>query len=162
MRMIEVAAVQVGRAGASPQLSVLKPNSPGAVAPDRESVPSSSPGLVSPPGLIDRDGLLSAQEGESEEDRQRRKDPEGLTDEERAKVKEMKAREREVRAHEQAHSRAGGQHSGAPSYGYEKGPDGKRYAVSGEVSIDVSPVETSHLTASRCPRPPPDWFHRPD
>lgn len=139
--MIEVAAVQVGRAGASPQLSVLKPDSPGAAAPERKAVPATSPGLVSPPGLIDRDGLLSAQEGGSEEDRQRRKDPAGLTDEERSKVQEMKARDREVRAHEQAHAGAGGQYAGAPSYSYENGPDGKRYAVSGEVSIDVSPVE---------------------
>ncbi|MDY0269614.1 putative metalloprotease CJM1_0395 family protein [Trichloromonas sp.] len=48
--------------------------------------------------------------------------------------------DRQVRAHEAAHSAAGGQYAGAPSYSYKQGPDGKRYAVAGEVPIDVSPV----------------------
>lgn len=61
-----------------------------------------------------------------------------LSDEERQKVDELKARDTEVRAHEQAHAAVGGKYAGAPSYEYETGPDGKRYAVGGEVSIDVS------------------------
>jgi hypothetical protein len=44
--------------------------------------------------------------------------------------------------HEQAHSAVGGQYAGAPSYEYESGPDGKRYAVGGEVSMDVSAEKT--------------------
>ena len=43
-------------------------------------------------------------------------------------------------AHEQAHAAVGGRYAGAPSYTYERGPDGKRYAVGGEVGIDTSPV----------------------
>ena len=44
--------------------------------------------------------------------------------------------DREERQHEQAHlSAAGGHARGGPSYQYETGPDGKRYAVGGEVSI---------------------------
>lgn len=67
--------------------------------------------------------------------------PGALTDEEEAVVRDMAGADREVRRHEQAHAAAGGAHAGAPSYQYEQGPDGKRYAVSGEVSIDTSPVQ---------------------
>lgn len=56
-------------------------------------------------------------------------------------LQELKARDREVRAHEQAHQAVGGQHAGSISYTYERGPDGNQYAVGGEVSIDVAPVE---------------------
>ncbi|MDC0661710.1 putative metalloprotease CJM1_0395 family protein [Marinobacter sp. SS21] len=53
---------------------------------------------------------------------------------------ELKARDREVRAHEQAHQSVGGQYASAPSYTYQRGPDGVQYAVGGEVQIDISPV----------------------
>jgi hypothetical protein len=46
-----------------------------------------------------------------------------------------------VRTHEQAHKSAGGAHAGSIHLGYTVGPDGKRYATSGSVSIDVSAVE---------------------
>ncbi|EWG98754.1 hypothetical protein Q427_28825 [Halomonas sp. BC04] len=39
-----------------------------------------------------------------------------------------------------AHQIAGGQYTGAVSYQFEHGPDGQRYAVAGEVSIDYGPV----------------------
>lgn len=55
-------------------------------------------------------------------------------------IRELAARDREVRAHERAHSAVGGQYAGAPSYQYQRGPDGVSYAVSGEVSIDTSAV----------------------
>ncbi|MFN7932113.1 MAG: putative metalloprotease CJM1_0395 family protein [Bryobacteraceae bacterium] len=49
--------------------------------------------------------------------------------------------DREVRAHEQAHMAAAGPHSrGGPTYTFERGPDGRLYAVGGEVAIDASPV----------------------
>lgn len=53
---------------------------------------------------------------------------------------QLSARDREVRAHEAAHSNAGGRFAGAPSYTFEQGPDGSSYAVGGEVSIDVAPI----------------------
>lgn len=55
-------------------------------------------------------------------------------------LSELKARDREVRAHEAAHQAVGGQYAGAISYVYERGPDGAQYAVGGEVAIDTSPV----------------------
>ncbi len=53
----------------------------------------------------------------------------------------MHQRDREVRAHEQAHSSvAGSLAKGGPSFDYERGPDGQLYAVGGEVQIDTSKV----------------------
>ncbi|MGI9387090.1 MAG: putative metalloprotease CJM1_0395 family protein, partial [Methyloligellaceae bacterium] len=65
---------------------------------------------------------------------------EELTEEERKEVEELKRRDREVRAHEQAHKSAGGSIAGNPSFETVTGPDGRSYAVSGEVKIDTSPV----------------------
>ena len=67
-------------------------------------------------------------------------DGEPLSDEDQREIERLKARDREVRAHEQAHKSAGGPHAGAPSYDYDSGPDGKQYAVSGEVKIDTAPI----------------------
>jgi hypothetical protein len=63
-----------------------------------------------------------------------------LTEEESKEVETLKARDLEVKVHEQAHASVGGSHAGSPSYTYEQGPDGKRYAVEGEVPIDVSVI----------------------
>ena len=63
-----------------------------------------------------------------------------LTEEEKKEVEELKRRDQEVRTHEHAHVAAGGQYvRGGIQYDYQTGPDGKRYAVGGEVSIDTSP-----------------------
>lgn len=61
-------------------------------------------------------------------------------------IDELEARDREVRAHEQAHASVGGQYAGSPSYEFESGPDGKQYAVGGEVSIDISEENTPEET----------------
>lgn len=64
----------------------------------------------------------------------------GLDESELKQLTELKARDREVRAHEAAHQSVGGQYAGSISYVYQRGPDGAQYAVGGEVSIDTSPV----------------------
>lgn len=56
-------------------------------------------------------------------------------------TRELATRDREVRAHEQTHSAIGGAYAGSPTYSYTNGPDGRQYAVSGEVSIDTSAVD---------------------
>ena len=66
---------------------------------------------------------------------------EPLSKEEQKQVDELKKRDREVRNHEEAHQRVGGQYASAPSYEYQQGPDGKNYAVGGQVQIDTAPVE---------------------
>lgn len=55
-------------------------------------------------------------------------------------VDSLKARDSEVKVHEHAHATVGGQYAQSPSFKYEKGADGQRYATDGEVQIDVSAV----------------------
>ena len=73
----------------------------------------------------------------------------GLSDGEEKQVDKLKQRDREVRAHEQAHARVGGAYAGSASYSYQQGPDGKRYAIGGEVSIDTSSERTAEATARK-------------
>jgi hypothetical protein len=56
-------------------------------------------------------------------------------------IDQLAQRDTEVKTHEQAHAAVGGSLAQSPSYQYEKGPDGRRYAVDGEVNIDVSTVD---------------------
>lgn len=63
-----------------------------------------------------------------------------LSEEEQKQIDELKKRDREVRAHEQAHMAAGGGLVQGPYYEYTTGPDGKQYATAGSVSIDTAPV----------------------
>ncbi|MFQ5449497.1 MAG: putative metalloprotease CJM1_0395 family protein [Nitrospinaceae bacterium] len=73
-----------------------------------------------------------------------------LTAEEKRVVDQLRTRDREVRAHEQAHKAAAGQFAkGPPSFEYQTGPDGRRYAVGGEVAIDSSPVPGNPQAAVR-------------
>jgi len=66
--------------------------------------------------------------------------PGELTEAEQEEVRDLQKRDAEVRRHEQAHANTGRPYTGSPQYEFEQGPDGKRYAVAGHVSIDVSPV----------------------
>jgi len=64
-------------------------------------------------------------------------------------IQQLERRDAEVRAHEQAHAAVGGSYAGSPSYEYETGPNGKKYAVGGEVPIDVSVEDTPQETISK-------------
>lgn len=103
----------------------------GAVRAEPEPEPESQNG----PNLDA--GNTVARENGSSEDQAREKQQEQVV---QKAVAELSARDAEVRAHERAHQAVGGPYAGAVSYSYQTGPDGKRYAVSGEVPIDVSPV----------------------
>ncbi len=62
----------------------------------------------------------------------------------------LKARDRKVRQHEAAHmAAAGGLVTSGASYTYQRGPDGARYAIGGEVGIDTSPGRTPQETLDR-------------
>lgn len=69
-----------------------------------------------------------------------------LSEDEQRLVKNLASRDSEVRAHEAAHQASGGGMTGAATYTYQQGPDGKMYAIGGEVSISMktgsSPQET--------------------
>ncbi|MDD2790389.1 MAG: putative metalloprotease CJM1_0395 family protein [Sulfurimonas sp.] len=68
-----------------------------------------------------------------------------LSVEELQMVQELQARDTEVRAHEAAHQSAGASTGGA-SFSYQEGPDGKMYAIGGEVSISFKSGQTSEET----------------
>ena len=76
-----------------------------------------------------------------------------LTAEQRQQIQQLVAIDRKVRDHEQAHLAAAADlaRSGA-SFGYATGPDNRQYAVSGEVSIDVSPARTPQETIAKAQR----------
>ncbi len=65
----------------------------------------------------------------------------GLTEGELKLLEDLKQVDSEIRRHEMAHIAAGGRYitSGA-NFSFKRGPDGKNYAVAGEVGIDTSPI----------------------
>ncbi len=111
---------------------------------------------VSPPSFLntfepsskssDKEQIATENKENNEEKNQTKgatkgQNPDDLSLKEIQELSKLKQRDREVRAHEQAHISAGGQYvrSGA-RFEYEEGPDGKKYAVGGEVSIDTSKI----------------------
>ncbi|SER97389.1 SprA-related family protein [Vreelandella subterranea] len=70
----------------------------------------------------------------------KRADGTPMAPEEIEQLEQLKQTDRAVRQHEMAHQTVGGAYAGGASYDYEIGPDGRRYAVAGEVSIDYGPV----------------------
>ncbi len=60
-----------------------------------------------------------------------------LTSDEEAVVAELRRRDAEVRAHEAAHAGAAGSLGGGATYDFQTGPDGRSYAVGGEVSVQM-------------------------
>lgn len=83
-----------------------------------------------------REGRAKSEEQSSEQQNETQRQQET----EREVIRELAARDREVRAHEQAHVAVGGQYAGSPVYQYVRGPNGISYAVGGEVSISTGAV----------------------
>ncbi|MDO8947571.1 MAG: putative metalloprotease CJM1_0395 family protein [Desulfocapsaceae bacterium] len=70
-----------------------------------------------------------------------------LDETELRQVQQLQQRDAEVRTHEQAHLSTAGQYaSGGPSFSYQTGPNGKRYAVDGSVPIDIGKESTPAAT----------------
>lgn len=73
-----------------------------------------------------------------------------VSDEDKRLIRELQKRDQEVRAHERAHKMAAGELArGSISYTYQIGPDGRRYAIGGEVRIDASPGNTPEESLER-------------
>ena len=89
-------------------------------------------------------GILSGedevQQANADQSQQQQREEAQAEEREQQEIQKLSARDQEVRTHEQAHASVGGQYAGSPSYEYERGPDGRSYAVSGEVPIDASKV----------------------
>ena len=108
-----------------------------------------------PAGLKDQQTAISGTEAQtthrnqnteiSPEETSRPKNDTVQISAEAREIAKLETRDREVKAHEAAHAAVGGAYAGSPSLTYTKGPDGRSYATSGEVSIDVSPVQGDPL-----------------
>ena len=77
---------------------------------------------------------------------------EDLSAEERAAVDRLRQRDQQVRQEEQAHAAVAGDLAGPISYVYQRGPDGRQYAVGGSVPIKArvlsgDPQEAASLGA---------------
>lgn len=132
--------------GSASMYAAPLPSFQAARAPSSELSPSSSAAQAQPldsTSAIASDGEQESLRDEAQSPAAEEKTPAREAAQQRQEeleLAELVSRDREVRAHEQAHSAVGGSYAGAPTYTFKSGPDGKRYAVGGEVSIDTSPV----------------------
>ena len=135
------------------------------------SIPSAGPRLalrsadaVAPVQTVD-DGHVSGQQPEPEieiagPDREPNDEHahahEGGGDEldpaEQAEIAKLQSVDASVRAHERAHQAAGGDLASAATFSYVTGPDGRRYANGGEVSITTSEAASPEQTIARARR----------
>ncbi|MEK7413212.1 MAG: putative metalloprotease CJM1_0395 family protein [Planctomycetota bacterium] len=74
------------------------------------------------------------------------------TPDEQALLRKLQQSDRAVRAHELAHQAAAGGLAGSISLSYQTGPDGKQYAIGGEVSIDTSSGNSPSATITKMQR----------
>ncbi|MBR0565258.1 hypothetical protein J5J83_03890 [Azoarcus sp. L1K30] len=97
--------------------------------------------------------LPASSQGKASESNKRIGNDAELSAAEQRELDQLKQRDEQVRAHEQAHISAGGDLITArASYTFETGPDDKRYAVGGEVRIDTSEGRTAEETIARAER----------
>ena len=105
------------------------------------TTPGRAPEAVDDTETADDAETANETQEETEAPEEESESPGELSESEQELVRDLKARDLEVRAHEQAHLAAAGDLAlGGPRYDYQRGPDGRRYAVGGSVEIDTSPV----------------------
>jgi hypothetical protein len=76
-----------------------------------------------------------------------------LTENQRRQLATLEEQDRAIRRHEEAHrAAAGGLVRGGISYRYRVGPDGKRYAVHGDVDIDLTAEASPEATIRKMQR----------
>lgn len=119
-----------------------------APARSREAEPSTVTGA--PDSAAEApDAIGSAQDESDQQEAVSSPRSRELTDEEKQSVRQLQQRDAEVRRHEAAHMAAGGGITGGASYEYQVGPDGRSYAVGGEVSISLSGGSTPQETIQK-------------
>jgi hypothetical protein len=65
-------------------------------------------------------------------------------------IQQLKKRDTDVRTHEMAHLAVAGRYAaGSVSHSYQTGPDGVKYAIGGEVPIDMSSESTPEATIQK-------------
>ncbi|MBN2279493.1 MAG: hypothetical protein JXQ65_02835 [Candidatus Marinimicrobia bacterium] len=63
-----------------------------------------------------------------------------FSEDEKKMIQKLKARDREVRTHEQQHKAVAGPYARSMSFSYQTGPDGRQYAIGGQVQLDTSEI----------------------
>lgn len=123
------------------QGSGLISSSSGAESRAQNTEANEAPPL--PDGEKQVDSISQTQEDEASQEKDRPSasaTESALTQEEKLLVETLKKVDSEVRTHEMAHIAAGGEFiTSSATFSYQQGPDGKNYAVGGEVGIDTSP-----------------------
>jgi len=130
--------------------TLIRP-APSAVPPNRPDQAPSGPNehaprnatANNPPGAPQtRSPSVGDNREQTQADRSNSRPETELSPKEKRLVERLKSRDREVRAHEAAHKNvAGSLARGSAQFSFQTGPDGQRYAIGGEVSIDVSKVD---------------------
>jgi hypothetical protein len=144
-----LASLQRGGGGATPGASRTGADQETIASTDGNAATQDYKGADDTKGGKDAKGAKDAKDAYGTDSKGGKRDATGLSEGEREQLKKLKARDTEVRNHENAHQSAGGQFAGSPSYTYQAGPDGRRYAIGGEVAIDVSPEKDPAATIAK-------------
>lgn len=91
------------------------------------------------PRVMERNGERGNEEQQGQ-DKGEAESEDGEDSASESELRELKQRDREVRQHEQTHAAIGGAFASTPSYEFQRGPDGRQYAVGGQVNIDITPI----------------------
>lgn len=122
-------------------------NAPGEGYPPVDTVMLSREGVRRSAAADGDEARTSAEASQSRRTSRQTGDGEALSQDELRMIEELRARDREVRAHEAAHLANAGQYArGGASFTYQQGPDGRRYAVGGEVGIDSGKEQDPEAT----------------
>ncbi len=110
--------------------------------------PPQEPAAERPKEAADGQGQQDGQEASSVQ--ARKPDASQLSEAELRELALLKKIDAKVRAHEMAHLAAAGAYArGGASFQYKRGPDGRNYAVGGEVPIDTSKEATPEETIAK-------------
>ena len=117
---------------------------------DPASAESPSQGQTGAKEQSDGAAAAASEDGRATTVTERKADGTPLTDEELRQLAVLKNVDTRVKAHEMAHLAVAGSYArGGASFQYRKGPDGRDYAVGGEVPIDVSRESTPQATINK-------------
>lgn len=143
LRPAAVSIRPIGNASTTTQLSDPAPNAPSTPVNSAASIvtiiqqldPRALPGASVPDIRGSTAQQREVRETTPESARLPTSNPALLTDREREIVRELQARDANVRTEEESHQTLAGANAGMISYSYTAGPDGRLYATGGKVSI---------------------------
>ena len=123
---------------------------PDIPTPEQQRLPDSVDTVeISPAARKASEQADQSERSEQQSDKEQAGKASELSASESQQLKQLQQRDQEVRAHENAHrAAAGGLVISGPSYSFQRGPDGKAYAVGGEVQISTGKGSTPEETIS--------------